>query len=123
MTKSLIASLFIIILLFALSAFLSFACMSTVNELLSLASALPDNVSSVDASLLESIDSLWSRRRGLIALMAKLDLVVNTDVSVKTLCAYGASDSDGDYQYALNAFFVNLNAIAENQGVSLEAVF
>lgn len=122
MTKSLIISCAVILLLFVISSFLSSLCMNTVLELKAMTDALPLDLENIDTAKLREIDALWSRGRFLLSLMVKKDLIVNVDVSVKTLCAYGSADAPGDYHYARFALLVNLAAISEIESISFHSV-
>lgn len=123
MTKSLIISSAAILLLFIVSIIFSSICMNTVRELQSLTASLPSDLNDVDAPTLNKIDRLWSSRRLFLSLIMKKEYIVNIDVSLKTLLAYGQSDAQGDYHYARFAFLANLNAISEIESITLHSVF
>ncbi len=123
MTKSLIFSIIAIVLLFALSIVLSLLCMKAVDELQALTEDLPLALSDVDGKSLERIDTMWTSRRLFLSLILKKEMIVSTDISVKTLCAYGYADAQGDYHYARLALLENLNAISELEGISLLSIF
>ena len=123
MTKSLIVSTHVILLLFALSSLLSFLCMKTVNELKTLVLSLPDSNDQINPSDITKIHSLWTSRRYLISFVLKHDLLFNTDVSVKTLCAYAGANANVDYLYAKYALISSLEAIAQVQEISFYSVF
>ena len=123
MTKGLIISTLVILLLFALAIFLSSYCVKTINEIKELVFSLPDDISSADPSQLFKIQSIWTSRRQLISLVIRHDLLVNTDIGINTLCAYAKGDTDSDFIYAKSTLLSCLDSIRQMQNISFDAVF